>query len=424
MNEAKTVRCAIYTRKSVEAGLELKYTSIDAQRDLCEQFVRSRASLGWTALPARYDDGGFSGKDLNRPAMRRLLDDCRAGRIDKIVVYRFDRLARSVLAFAKLNEDLERWGVSFCSISEQFETSTPMGRMMLTFAIAAAQWERESIAGRIKDKIVQSRKMGVWTGGPTPYGYRLENKALVRDGETAPVVEWIFRRYAAVYSALQIVAELESEGRLRKDGTPWRSYHVYKILRNPVYAGKVTLGAERYEGRHEALVDADLFDRVQRLLDLNGPKNLKGKRPAPDSPPLAGLLRCGHCGGAMTPSHCTHGGKRYSYYVCSRDSKRGVRRCPVGSVPASDIESLVFREVGRVLSTGAFRRAMRAALGEGAGPVCDALSDFEPFWDSLFPIERTRILQLLVKDVVLGDDGVDIRLDCAGISNLAGELAS
>ena len=422
MDMPKITRCAIYTRKSVEQGLDMKYNSIDAQRDLCEQFVKAHAAEGWVVLPTRYDDGGFSGKDLNRPAITKLLEDCRAGKVDRIVVYRFDRLARSVFSFAKLNNDLESWGVAFSSLSEQFDTSTPMGKLMLTFAIACAQWERESIAGRIKDKIVQSRKMGVWTGGPTPYGYKLVRKELVRDEETAPTVEWVFGRYEIVRSAMQVAAELSARGILRKNGRPWISSHVYTILRNPVYAGRIKLHGEVYPARHEALIEPERFDRIQGILRENAPKEAKGKRAGPSAPPLVGILRCGHCGGAMTTTYSASGTRHYYYYKCSKDSKRGVKQCPIGSVAASEIEPIVFREVGRVLTSEAFAETMRGALGRRGESICAAMENFGDFWDTLFPIERTRILHHLVKEVVITTDGADIVLKTNGIEKIAEEL--
>ncbi len=351
------VRCAIYTRKSTEEGLEQEFNSLDAQRESAEAFIRSQTNEGWTCLPERYDDGGFTGGNMERPALRRLLTDIEAGKIDLVVCYKVDRLSRSLLDFAKMMEKFEQHGVSFVSITQQFNTATSMGRLVLNVLLSFAQFEREIIAERTRDKVAATRRKGKWTGGTPLLGYDLDPRGgrLLVNEEEAMRVRAIFALYLEQQSLLPVVQELERRGWLSKSwqtrksrtraGRLFTKTSLYRLLTNVVYAGKVRYKDEVHPGEQPALIDADTFRHVQALLRSHGP--VIG---APSlhrfSSLLMGLLRCVPCDCAMTPAHTTRkGSQRYRYYVCSGTQKRGWQTCPSKSIPAAQIEQLVIGQI-------------------------------------------------------------------------------
>jgi site-specific DNA recombinase len=351
------VRCAIYTRKSTEEGLEQEFNSLDAQRESAQAFIRSQTNEGWTCLPTRYDDGGFTGGNMERPALRRLLADIGAGKIDLVVCYKVDRLSRSLLDFAKMMATFEQHGVSFVSVTQQFNTATSMGRLVLNVLLSFAQFEREIIAERTRDKVAATRRKGKWTGGTPLLGYDLDprgGRQLVNEEEAARV-RAIFALYQEYHSLLPLVQELERRGwsgkrwQTRKGrtrgGRPFTKTSLYRLLTNVVYAGKVRYKDEVHPGEQPALLDADTFGRVQALLRCHGPEV-----GAPSlhrfSSLLKGLLRCVACDCAMTPAHTTRkGSQRYRYYVCSSAQKRGWQTCPSKSIPAAQIEQLVLGQI-------------------------------------------------------------------------------
>jgi DNA invertase Pin-like site-specific DNA recombinase len=274
---AKKRRCAIYTRKSTEHGLDQVFTSLDAQRDSSESYVRSRAHEGWQVLPDRYEDGGYTGKDTDRPAFQRLMADVDAGHIDVIVVYKLDRLTRSVLDFARLMERLDKAGAAFVSITESFSTADPVGRLILHVLMSFAEFEREQIAARTRDKVRAARRRGLWTGGSSPYGYKLEKRCLVVDDDTAPLAKEIFVRYLGCESAVQVAQELNAGGHVREvrrggevvSSRCWDKNDVLRVLENPIYAGYMPCGKEMHEGVHQPLIDRVTWTRVQTTLERN-----------------------------------------------------------------------------------------------------------------------------------------------------------
>jgi site-specific DNA recombinase len=351
------VRCAIYTRKSTEEGLEQEFNSLDAQRESAEAFIRSQVNEGWTCLPQRYDDGGFTGGNMERPALQRLLTDIGAGKIDLVVSYKVDRLSRSLLDFAKMMETFEQHGVSFVSITQQFNSATSMGRLVLNVLLSFAQFEQEIIAERTRDKVAATRRKGKWAGGTPLLGYDLDprgGRLLVND-EEAQRVRAIFALYLEQQALLPLVQELERRGwvgkrwRTRKGrtrgGRPFTKTSLYRLLTNVVYAGKVRYKDEVHPGEQPALLDPDTFGRVQALLRCHGPAI---GAPCTDrfSSLLKGRLRCAPCDCAMTPAHTTRkGSQRYRYYVCSGAQKRGWQTCPSKSIPAAQIEQLVLEQI-------------------------------------------------------------------------------
>ncbi len=402
-------RCAVYTRKSCEDGLELEYNSLDAQYDSAVSYIRSQAANGWRLVEKRYDDGGFSGGNTNRPALRQLLADIEAGEIDIVVVYKIDRLSRSLCDFTDLSRTFERHGVSFVSVTQQIDTSCPAGRMLLNILMTFAQFEREMTSDRIKDKMLATRRRGMWTGGYAPYGYRIENKRLVVDPERAEAVRFVFRRYAETGSPKTVAAEVTERFGARADGVEWTTGNVYRTLRNCIYAGMMPhkRTGQTFKGQHEPIVDESLWNDCQRI-DEESASRKPGER-RESSAILKGLLKCGHCNAAMTPAFSSKkGGRRYCYYRCVAAAKSAASVCPVKNVSAETIERLVLGQLGVAIKSPEFVRL--AAEGGGWSPddVMSAVADVPAFIEGLVPMERARLVHCLVDEVVVRDDGVDI----------------
>ena len=306
----KLIRCAIYTRKSHEEGLEQEFNSLDAQREAAEAYIESQRMQGWRALPDPYDDGGFSGSNMERPGLQRLLADVDAGKVDVIVVYKIDRLSRSLLDFMKMIERFNEKGISFVSVTQHFNTTDPTGRMFLSILITFAQYEREVIAERIRDKVAAAKRRGKYCGGPAILGYDVdrERKKLLVNPEEAPLVQHIFQRFTQLASAKSLAAELNEQGYRTKSwttkkgkhrsGRPWNTGHIYRLLGNHLYRGEVVHKGKVYPGEHEAIVSKRLWSRVQEVLSENTRAKQTKARTKIISP-LQGVVRCGHCDGAM-----------------------------------------------------------------------------------------------------------------------------
>jgi site-specific DNA recombinase len=419
--------CAVYTRKSTEEGLEQEFNSLDAQRESCEAFVVSQKAEGWTLAPDRYDDGGFSGGTLERPALRRLLADVEAGRVDIIVVYKIDRLSRSLMDFAKLVEIFERKDVTFVSITQSFNTTTSMGRLTLNMLLSFAQFEREVIGERIRDKVAASRKRGIWMGGWIPFGYDLKDRRLIINEIEAKIVRRIFDRFVKSGSPLTIVAELAREEVVNRYGKPIDRNAVYKLLHNRVYVGDAVHKGVAYPGEHEAIVTRSVWERTQAILNEK-PSTRRGRSRAQTPALLKGLI-FGPTGRAMCPTHTKKGNRLYRYYVSQSVVKFGADACPVKRVPAAEIEAAVIDQLRELLRSpeivvATWRAARTEIEGLRESDVREALEKLEPLWDELFPAEQARIVQLLVERVDLAVDCVDIRLRIDGLSQLATELGS
>jgi len=320
----RKLRCAVYTRKSSEEGLDMEFNSLDAQREACEAYVRSQAGEGWTALPQFYDDGGYSGGNLDRPAIRQLLDDVDRGNVDVIVVYKVDRLTRSLADFAKIVERLDARGVSFVSVTQQFNTTSSMGRLTLNVLLSFAQFEREVTGERIRDKIAASKAKGIWMGGNVPLGYDLGERRLVVNRTEANLVRHLFARYAELQSGVEVVRELRSEGVVTKrwtsrtgqvrGGIPFSCGALYYILQNRLYIGEVVHRGFQHTGEHDPIIDPELFDQVQQALAANRRK--RGARvPRTAECQLAGLVHHGTRGPMTTSFSYGRGGRLYRYYV-------------------------------------------------------------------------------------------------------------
>ena len=351
MTAKRTYRCAIYTRKSTEEGLEKEFNSLDAQRDACAAYIRSQAGEGWKVVPAHYDDGGFTGANIDRPALQRLLADIDGGLVDVVVVYKIDRLTRSLADFAKIVERFDARGVSFVSITQSFNTTTSMGRLTLNVLLSFAQFEREVTAERIRDKIAASRAKGMWMGGGIPLGYDVRDRKLVINEPDAKTVRFIFRRYLELGSIGDLRDELDRRGITTKSrvstkgrksgGGRWYVGPLQHLLRNRVYVGDAVHKGKIYAGEHKPILPNDLFDRVQAKPDASR-TSWSRKRTLEASGLLTGLIKDDR-GNAMTPQWSVgRNGKRHLYYISQAHLQR--RRNEAGSLPriaAPVIEDLV-----------------------------------------------------------------------------------
>lgn len=359
-NGTPAVRCAIYTRKSTEEGLEREFNTLDAQRESAEAYIKSQAHAGWSCLSKRYDDGGFSGGSMERPALRCLLADIEAERIDCVVVYKVDRLSRSLLDFARMIELFEKQQVSFVAVTQQLNTATSMGRLILNVLLSFAQFEREIVSERTRDKIAAARRKGKWSGGWPLLGYDLhpEKTKLVVNEKEARRVRAVFALYRQKKGLVPVIRELERRGWVGKrwltrrghmhGGRPFTKTSLYSLLTNPAYIGKVRHLSEQYDGEHLPIVDSALWQQVQSLLKRNGLRTRASSRNGSNAL-LKGLLRCVPCGRAMVPARTSKSRLRqYCYYTCTGAQKCGWDSCPSKSVSAPHLERFVIEQLVRL----------------------------------------------------------------------------
>jgi DNA invertase Pin-like site-specific DNA recombinase len=353
----RSLRCAVYTRVSTDQGLEQDFNSLDAQREASEAYIKSQAPEGWRLLRDPYDDGGYSGGSMERPALQKLLADIEARRIDVIVVYKVDRLTRSLADFAKLVEMFDKHAVSFVSVTQSFNTTTSMGRLTLNVLLSFAQFERELTGERIRDKIAASKRKGMWMGGAVPLGYRVEDRALHIVEHHAEIVRFLFKRYLATGSVVRLKQQLDAEniripmrvdgaGRSTGGGLLSRG-HIYKILSNPIYVGRIAHKDQVHEGQHSPIVTRDLWDKVQQnLRDHLGAARTKRKRQSSDAL-LAGKIY-DDGGNRMSPTWARKGPKRWRYYVSQAvlQADKG-KAGSIVRVPAADVETLVAETLGK-----------------------------------------------------------------------------
>jgi site-specific DNA recombinase len=372
---APAVRCAIYTRKSTEEGLEQEFNTLDAQRECGEAYIKSQAAEGWVCLVDHYDDGGYTGGTMERPALQRRLADIGAGKVDAVVVYKVDRLSRSLLDFARMMETFEKHQVAFVSVTQQINSANSMGRLMLNVLLSFAQFEREIIGERTRDKIAAARKKGKWAGGHPLLGYDINPKGfkLVVNEDEAKRVRAIFELYLEHGGLVSTVEELRRRGWTTKRWTTRKGHergghafnktNLHQLLTNPVYIGKVRHKATLYDGEHQALITPDVWQKVQVQLRKNG-RTGGGLVRTQFGALLRGLLRCVPCGCAMTPAGSTHGTKRYRYYTCTSAQKKGWHTCPSKSIPAGEIERFVVDKVRAIGRDPELRRQTFAAACE------------------------------------------------------------
>jgi len=402
MNTPSPFRVAIYTRKSTEENLEQDFNSLDAQCEAAQTYIDQRRHLGCVEIPQSYEDGGYSGGNMDRPALQHLLCDVEAGKIDCVVVYKLDRISRSLLDFAKLMEYFERHNVAFVSVTQEFDSSTPVGRLTLNILSSFSQFERELISERIRDKMATSRRKGIYTGGIPPFGYT-NNPATRRlniDPVEAKVVRRIFSDYLATHSVRVVTRRLNDEhiptkchttrkGRAYR-GKQWSTTQVWKVLQNPLYLGKVRFQGTLYSGQHEPIIDAAAWEQAQAIIG----RQARQVRASRQDALLKGLLRCGHCGCAMSPSSSRKGVKTYRYYLCSTSHRRVTRECPTCAIPAGTVETAVTEYIEQLQCYPAPLVSLLA--GEGVTPVrqqagyalCEKLHQLRQTWANLELADR------------------------------------
>jgi site-specific DNA recombinase len=428
MNEASTIRrqrvllCAVYTRKSSEEGLEQEFNSLHAQREACEAYIKSQRHEGWTCLTQRYDDGGLSGATMDRPALQQLLADIQAGKVDAVVTYKVDRLTRSLADFAKIVEVFDRKGVCFVSVTQQFNTTTSMGRLTLNVLLSFAQFEREVTGERIRDKIAASKKKGMWMGGMPPLGYRASDHKLIVIESEAASVRHIFGRYAALGSVHLLQQELEAHGIRSKrwasaagrcwGGKPIVRGALYRMLQNRIYRGEIVHKDLHYPGEHMPIVDEALWDEVQVKLAANAVERRSGAT-MKNASLVAGLLFDG-AGNRMTPTHAIKKRARYRYYVSRPLISESRVDAPDGlRIPAGEIEQLVTTRIGQLLSEPAQIFEVLAPQVETAAQQRHMLhraAELAANWSELRPIQLRPMLAALIRRIVVHIDRIDIHL--------------
>lgn len=411
----KPIRCAIYTRKSTEEGLDKEFNSLEAQREACESYIKSQMHEGWKLIPTAYDDGGYTGGNMDRPALQALMADIKAGKVDVIVVYKVDRLSRSLNDFAQMVNVFDAQQVSFVSITQQFNTTTSMGRLTLNILLSFAQFEREVIGERVRDKVAASKQKGMWMGGHPPLGYDIEHRKLVVNSHEALLVNEIFERYLEMESAYKLAEFLNGRGDRNKR---WVNRHgvesggqlflyqaLYKILNNQLYIGRISHKEKTYEGQHQGIISIELWDRVQNALKAGQVQ--RERRYAKH-----GALLMGKCfspaGYAFTPTYSTSGAVRHRYYLEKKEQHR---------IKAVDLESLV-TDTMRMLSRE--QKHWRACWAMNGSNLIEeeAQHRWEVLWSDwvhLSDINRQRIARQMIERIVISKDQLTVRLSHAGI---------
>lgn len=435
MSRSDRKNCAIYTRKSSENGLEKNYNSLDAQRDACENYIKVKSHENWKLLPDRYDDGGISGGTLERPALQRLMEDIRAGRIDIVVVYKIDRLSRSMFDFLGMVKFFDEHNVSFVSVTQDMNTETAMGRLVLNVLQSFAQFEREIASERIRDKIALSKEKGMWMGGTIPLGYDADQGKLSVNEDEAKTVRYIFELLAKTASATEVVKDLKKKGyqtkaRRSRRGTFYPSKDftkssLYQILNNKLYIGKIEHKekGQVFEGLHKAIIDMKTWNQVQGILSGNTRAKIKidpGAKPFL----LRGLLQDPD-GYAITPSTTKKKNKKYRYYVSIQAVKKSYDMCPLKTISAPLLEDLVLDQVKRVLTSKEWLNRMLGSQPANEADLHDvsaALDNFAVIWQDLFPAEQSRIVQLVINKITIYPKKLIIKFHPAGMASVLHEL--
>lgn len=400
----KIIRCAIYTRKSTEEGLEQDFNSLDAQREACEAYIKSQQHEGWVLQDKQYNDGGFSGGNLERPALKELFKDIESGKIDTVIVYKIDRLTRSLMDFSKIVDVFDKQSVTFVSITQQFNTTTSMGRLTLNILLSFAQFEREVTGERIRDKVAASKKKGMWMGGNIPTGYKLENKKLVPDALYTQTINTIFDKYLETGSVLRVKTYLDEHTITTRSGKKFSKGNIAKILKNKVYIGKISHKGAIYDGEHKGIVDVELFNKVQEAFEEN--KILtKARTKEHNTSYLAGKIFDDR-GNRMNPSHSNTKNKRYRYYVSQaiiQWDKKNVGS--VSKVPASQIEDRVKEEVEKLIKD---RTIMQEHISD-----FDVSIQRHILTNLLKQVVTRGYVQNILQKVILYSDKIDISIDKA-----------
>lgn len=437
MSEKKILRCAIYTRKSTEEGLDMDYNTLDAQREAGEKYIEAMRGEGWRIIPDLYDDGGYSGGNMDRPALKRLIEDIKDGRIDIVVVYKVDRLSRSLADFAKLVEVFDAHDTSFVSVTQHFNTKDSMGRLTLNILLSFAQFEREVTGERIRDKFAASKKKGMWMGGPPPLGYDVADRKLVTNPTEAKLVCHIFERFIALGSVALLAAELNKDGYTTKSyvsrakkqvgGRSFTINPLISMLKNRLYVGDVHHKGQYYPGQHTALISHDVFAQAQAIFNENKHEKRKRTWTIKSKALLKGIIYCGSCGGAMSPTHTRKKNKHYHYYVANSYRKQMCDDCPVNRIPAGEIEAIIVSQMKAIFTSPQmlveiWRKIRAGNESYSEADLHDSLRHLGSMWDALFPAEQKRITHLLIDRVVVRANGIDVEYRANGLDNIVMQL--
>src|SRR5712664_3209149 len=427
------IRCAIYTRKSSEEGLEQEFNSLQAQREACEAFIKSQRHEGWVCLPDGYDDGGLSGATMERPALQQLLAEIQAGRVDIVVVYKVDRLTRSLADFAKIVEIFDAQGVSFVSVTQQFNTTSSMGRLTLNVLLSFAQFEREVTGERIRDKIAASKKKGMWMGGNVPVGYDATDRTLVINSAEAETVRHIFALYRELGCVRRVKEETDRLGLMTKrsttakgterGGQPFSRGHLYQLLTNPIYTGQIAHKGQLYPGQHPALIDTETWTAVRDQIATNA-TNHRRRADAAEPSLLAGVLVEAR-GERFTPSHAVKRGRRYRYYVSAAlITEAGTDRAHGWRLQAQEIEDAVIRVLADALTSPAMLLERFGPAGIPSDQTRKMLDRANRFAAALnrSPAERAKVVRDLIEKVVIEENTIAIRVRCGPL--LGGPVSS
>lgn len=411
----KIIKCAIYTRKSTDEGLDKEFNTLEAQREAGENYIKSQMHQGWQIIEKHYDDGGFSGGNLQRPALQDLLQDVENGEVNMIVVYKIDRLTRSLIDFAKLVEILDRNQCSFVSVTQNFNTYDSMGRLTLNVLLSFAQFEREVITERIRDKVNASKKKGMWMGGNVPIGYNIINKKLVVDEDEAKIVKLAFEKYLSLRSEISVAEWLNKNGYTtmnKGENNRFTHFRVNCMLRNVIYIGKIKHKDKIYDGQHEAIISEELFNEVQKLKNKNRTGRLAPSR-FMEHALLKGLIECDCCHAAMVSTKSNKRNKIYEYYTSVRAVKEGYRKCLVGSVPAGEMDTFVLNQVANIIKSP---KILQGLISEAKIQrpdimdiqIIDKTSDAQKLIHRISSIAQRQLIELLIKKVRVNTNRIKI----------------
>ena len=438
-------RCAVYCRVSTDERLDQEFNSIDAQREAGHAYIASQRAEGWIPVPDDYDDGGFSGGNTERPALRRLMADIEAGRVDMVVIYKIDRLTRSLVDFCKMVEVFNERGVAFVSVTQDFNTSTPMGRLMLNVLLSFAQFEREQTSERIRDKIAASKKKGLWTGGTPPLGYDVVAKKLEVNEAEATIVRRMFEEMLTIGSPTRIVERLNAEGVTTKAwttkdknvraGTPMDKKFIHALLRNRIYLGELLHRGQWYPAVHAPIIDRELWDKVHAVLERNAHQRAGETKTRERTDALLRGLLFASSGEPMYPTYATKNGRQYRYYVSKSESRFGAPAKRHARISGPTIEAAVVAQIRATLSSPEcieavvrhVQRIQPAGVRIDEASVVMAMARLGDTWERLFPAEQHRIAKLMVERVDLieaGDaQGIKVKWRELGWNELIGEFA-
>lgn len=437
MNSRARLRCAVYTRVSTDEGMGQLYTSIDAQRDAGESYIASRRAEGWVPVGELYDDAGYSGGTLDRPALQRLIADVKAGRIDVVVSYKLDRLSRSLLDFHDLIKVFDTHNVTFISVTQHFNTTDAMGRMQLNMLLAFAQYEREVTAERIRDKFAASKRKGLWMHGIPPLGYDIEQRRLAINPQEAAIVRWAFTQFQVVKSIQKLAEQARTLGYRNKswttkagnfrEGKVLDKSGLHKILHNRTYLGHLKHGDSEVPDTHPAIIDSDLWQAVHALLSTNSVA--RGNITRSRIPFLLKGLVFAADGRALIPWHTTKGnGRLYRYYQTRETMERGrLSESVLPRLPAGELEDIVLQQLREIFKReDVLAEVVKAAVAKD--PLLDearvtvAMRQIDRIWESLFPEEQARLAQQLIERVVVTHSAIEIRMHALGSATAVQEL--